>query len=123
MWIISLIATSLFAGGIAYEDICGGSRSLRILLHAPGGSRTPNRVVRSHVLYPVELRVHNELYRILCKIATYNDRFYGGSGTVGTLVRIGYNDGCLTYEQGQSPPQIQQKLLVFLVPLSCHEDQ
>ena len=27
---------------------------------APGGIRTPDQVVRSHLLYPAELRVHSE---------------------------------------------------------------
>ena len=34
---------------------------LVIISGTPGGSRTPNLLIRSQALYPIELRVHNNL--------------------------------------------------------------
>ena len=39
-------------------------KSWGFLFGAPGEIRTPDQVVRSHLLYPAELRVHNNLYLV-----------------------------------------------------------
>ena len=41
------------------EPIKNPSRRLRFVIGAPGGIRTPDQVVRSHLLYPAELRVRD----------------------------------------------------------------
>ena len=33
---------------------------VNVLQDAPGGTRTPNRLIRSQVLYPIELRARDE---------------------------------------------------------------
>ena len=35
-----------------------------LLYGAPGGIRTPDQVVRSHLLYPAELRVLEVVYKV-----------------------------------------------------------
>lgn len=41
------------------------------LIGAPGRSRTSNRMIRSHVLYPVELRVRNLCLNVLVNLKYY----------------------------------------------------
>ena len=40
-----------------------------LLYGAPGGIRTPDQVVRSHLLYPAELRVLEVVYKVYLKLA------------------------------------------------------
>ena len=56
---------------------------------APGGTRTPNPLVRSQVLYPVELRAHLMLYPVEpCLLASLKLIEAGRQAGMGAKVTI-----------------------------------